>query len=210
MLVSCRFVATLLVLPACLFGCTGILGGEGGAADSVAAVPGGPTGSSGGAATTGGAGTNPANAPIEATKPFGLPNKFPVLLPFDVRMSRLSAVVGLPLTDPVFELMAANATQLGDYDFADGLEPDNTWTAFKISLWVQSLKPICASSAMRVLYPSLPESLEPMIDAAYGRAMTAQDAADLTASLEGLALTPESRTQTGCLSLLSSLEFLAQ
>jgi hypothetical protein len=152
----------------------------------------------------------PTTPAAEKPRSFAVPQPFPVLLPFDVRMARLSAVVGLPLTDPAFELLNKNATQLGDYDFADGLEPDNTWTAFKISLWVRSLKPVCASPAMLARYPSLPESMGPLIEAAYGRAMTEQDTADVNAALAGLALAGESRTMTSCLAILSSLEFLAQ
>jgi hypothetical protein len=194
-------------LSCCLLSCTGIIDGEkqaGGTPGEATAAP--------------GLGTNPNSGtpgqtmtPGQAELPkFKVPAQFPVLLPFDVRVSRLLAVVGLPYSDPAFDLMRANATQLGDYDYANGLEPDNTWTAFKMSLWVQSLKPVCASPAMLTRYPSHPESLGLLVEAAYGRSLSEQDSADMTAALGSLPLLAESRTQTTCLAVLSSLEFLAQ
>jgi hypothetical protein len=196
--------AACFLLSSSWLGCTGIISGE--RQDGSNSQPGvgapGPVESDG---------TPGATKPDQAELPrFKVPAQFPVLLPFDVRISRLSAVADLPLSDAAFALLLANATQLGDYDYANGLEPDNTWTAFKMSLWVQSLKPVCASPAMLSRYPGLPESLGPLVEAAYGRALTDQDTADMTAALDALPLTPESRTQTTCLAVLSSLEFLAQ
>jgi hypothetical protein len=194
-------------LSCCLLSCTGIIDGtreSGGSKGPDTGTPAPGPGTNSGT-------PEPGETPAQAELPkFKVPAQFPVLLPFDVRVSRLLAVVGLPYSDPAFELMRANATQLGDYDYANGLEPDNTWTAFKMSLWVQSLKPVCASQAMLTRYPSHPESLGPLVEAAYGRALSDQDSADMTAALGSLPLTPESRTQTTCLAVLSSLEFLAQ
>jgi hypothetical protein len=186
-----------------MLGCTGIIGGER-QADSEGPQIGN------GAPGPGVSNGTPGQAPVAELPKFAVPAPFPVLLPFEVRISRLSAVVGLPYSDPAFDLLRANATQLGDYDYANGLEPDNTWTAFKMSLWVQSLKPVCGSQAMLTRYPSHPESLGTLFEAAYGRSLTDQDSADMTAALGALPLTPESRTQTTCLAVLSSLEFLAQ
>jgi hypothetical protein len=196
-------LAALALLSTSLLGCTGIISGDrpsgstGASADPAAVVPGSD-------------GEPGVNAPQPELPRFKVPAQFPVLLPFDVRISRLSAVVGLPYSDPAFDTLRANATQLGDYDYANGLEPDNTWTAFKLSLWVQSLKPVCSSQAMLARYPGLPESLRPLVETAYGRALSEQDSADMNAALGALPLSPESRTQTTCLAVLSSLEFLAQ
>ena len=201
-----RLVATCAVLSLSLLSCTGIIGGEGKGSSGENPQPGIGAPSPGVNGGTPGP-TTPGQAAIPK---FKVPAQFPVLLPFDVRISRLSAVVGLPYSDPAFDLLRANATQLGDYDYANGLEPDNTWTAFKMSLWVQSLKPVCASQAMLSRYPSLPESLGPLVETAYGRTITELDTADMTAALGSLPLSPESRTQTTCLAVLSSLEFLAQ
>ena len=191
------------MLSSSLLACTGIISGDG------------PSGGSEPGSGTAGPGPKsdgkPGSSPAQPELPrFKVPAQFPVLLPFDVRMSRLSAVVGMPYSDPVLAELRENATQLGDYDYANGLEPDNTWTAFKLSLWVQSLKPVCSSQAMLARYPGLPESLGPLVEAAYGRALSGQDSADMTAALGSLPLSRESRTQTTCLAVLSSLEFLAQ
>ena len=203
---SLRLAALLTVLSASLPACTGIVAGERQRGDKEGILPIG--GDSGPGVSDGTAGqTTPTQG---AVPKFKVPAQFPVLLPFAVRISRLSTVVGLPYSDAAFDLLRANATQLGDYDYANGLEPDNTWTAFKMSLWVQSLKPVCASSAMLARYPSLPESSSELLEAAYGRSITEQDTADMTAALGSLPLSVESRTQTMCLAVLSSLEFLAQ
>lgn len=191
----------LALLATSLLGCTGIISGD---------RPSGSTGGDPAAVVPGSDGEPGAKEPKAELPRFKVPAQFPVLLPFDVRISRLSAVVGLPYGDPAFDTLRANATQLGDYDYANGLEPDNTWTAFKLSLWVQSLKPVCSSQAMLARYPGLPESLGPLVEAAYGRALSDQDSADMTAALGALPLSPESRSQTTCLAVLSSLEFLAQ
>jgi hypothetical protein len=203
---SARLAALLAVFSASLQACTGIVAGERPDRDKEGFLPvGGASGPSGSNGTPG-----PTTPTQRAVPNFKVPAQFPVLLPFKVRISRLSAVVGLPYSDSAFELLRANATQLGDYDYANGLEPDNTWTAFKMSLWVQSLKPVCASSAMLTRYPSLPESSSELLEAAYGRSITERDTADMTAALGSLPLSAESRTQTTCLAVLSSLEFLAQ
>jgi len=212
MLDNWHFIAAVAFVSSSMLGCTGLIETEDPSGTQSPGVGSGNQGTGSGTANGNGSGTTDPQTGAVREKPtqFALPANFPVLLPFEVRMARLSSVVGLDYSHPAFELMRKNATQLGDYDFANGLEPDNTWTALKISLWMQALKPICASPEMRVLYPSLPESLGPMMEAAYGRSITNQDTADMSASLEGLALTPESRTQTTCLAVLSSLEFLAQ
>jgi hypothetical protein len=194
-------------LSCCLLSCTGIVDGSREPVGSEGSDTGTPAPGPGTNGGTPGPGETPAQAELPK---FKVPAQFPVLLPFDVRVSRLLAVVGLPYSDAAFDLMRANATQLGDYDYANGLEPDNTWTAFKMSLWVQSLKPVCASQAMLTRYASHPESLGPLVEAAYGRTLSDQDSADMAAALGSLPLTPESRTQTTCLAVLSSLEFLAQ
>lgn len=210
MLDNWHLVAAVAFLSSSMAGCTGLIEQDGPSdPQSTGPSPSGNQGSTGNG--NGNGNTDPQTGAVrEKPNQFALPANFPVLLPFEVRMARLSSVVGLDYSHPVFDLMRKNATQLGDYDFANGLEPDNTLTALKISLWMQALKPICASPEMLVRYPSLPESLGPMLEAAYGRSITDKDTADMTAAVEGLVLTPESRTQTTCLAVLTSLEFLAQ
>ena len=161
MLDNWHFIAAVAFVSSSMLGCTGLIETEDPSGTQSPGVGSGNQGTGSGTANGNGSGTTDPQTGAVREKPtqFALPANFPVLLPFEVRMARLSSVVGLDYSHPAFELMRKNATQLGDYDFANGLEPDNTWTALKISLWMQALKPICASPEMRVLYPSLPESL---------------------------------------------------
>src|SRR5262249_46645963 len=119
-------------------------------------------------------------------------------------------VVGLAQTDPVFTQLKTNRTQLGDHDYANGIKADNTWTALRMSVWVQSIQPVCASAAMTKKFPALPENLNQLVEAAYGRAGVPEDAADVTAAAQGLSLTTAQRYNTICLAILSSMEFLTQ
>jgi hypothetical protein len=145
-----------------------------------------------------------------SVKGFAVPLLQPQLLPFSVRFARVAAIVGLPQTDPVFDLLKQNRTQLGDHDYANGIKADNTWTALRMSVWVKSIQPICASPAMTKRFPALPESLGALVEAAYGRAVVAEDAADVQSAMQGLTLTATQRYNTICLAVLSSMELLTQ
>jgi len=154
------------------------------------------------------------NAPAatnEESEAFELAVEQPQLLPYNVRLGRLSAVVGVPTSDPVFELVRKNRTGLGDHDFANGQQPDRLWTASRMSLWVRSLKPVCASKAMRDRYPELPADLGALIENAFGRPATDEDRAIVTEALSTASeLDEATRYQTACLALLSSAEFVVQ
>ena len=190
-----------------LAGCTALISDP--APGSSPSAPGGPVPSGSGAA--GATSTPAAGQPTPAVPGgFTVPAEQPVLLPFETRLAKLSAVVGLPVSDPVFDLLRQNATRLGAYDFANGVVPDTSWTALRISLWVQSLAPVCESPAMLSRFGALPAGLAPLIEAAYGRPMTEADAADIEAAGQGLALTPDQLTRTLCLSLLASTELVIQ
>ena len=142
---------------------------------------------------------------------FDLAVEQPQLLPFNVRLARLAAVAGVPTTDPIFDLVRKNRTTLGDHDFANGQQPDRLWTASRMALWVRSIKPVCASKAMRDKYPSLPADLGAFTETAYGRPANDEDRAIVS---EALAIATEldeaTRYQTACLALLSSAEFVVQ
>ncbi|MBL8957907.1 MAG: hypothetical protein JNK82_44440 [Myxococcaceae bacterium] len=146
---------------------------------------------------------------LEPPRGFTVPEQTVQLLPFQVRFQRLLAVTGAPATDPMFELLLQNRTSLGAYDYANGVQPDKSWTALRITQWVTALKPICGSQAMKNRFPDLPVSLGPFIEAAYGRSSTADDTSAVTESMTGLTLTAEERRDGICLSILSSMEFIA-
>jgi hypothetical protein len=146
-----------------------------------------------------------------ANEAFDLAVEQPQLLPFNVRLGRLAAVVGVPTSDPIFELVRRNRTSLGDHDFANGQQPDRLWTASRMSLWVRSIKPICAAKAMHDRYPSLPADLGALIENAFGRPANDEDRAIVTEALAAASeLDEATRYQTACMALLSSAEFVVQ
>ncbi len=146
----------------------------------------------------------------EPPRGFTVPQADVQLLPFSVRFARLRAVTGANADDPMFAKLLESRTTLGDYDFAKGVQPDTSWTALKITQWVTALKPVCASMQMRLRYPDLPGNLAQLVEAAYGRAMTADDLTAVNEVTAGIpALTAEERRDGICLAVLSSMEFLA-
>src|SRR5690348_3078472 len=88
-------------LSCCLLSCTGIIDGKdepagGKSPDTGTPAPGPGPGPNGGTPM-------PGETPAQVELPkFKVPAQFPVLLPFDVRVSRLLAVVGLPYSDTAF------------------------------------------------------------------------------------------------------------
>ena len=194
------FAAVLSALAG--IGCTGQITDAGG----------GVTGAGPGTKTGGG---GPAAAPAVMVpggvdESFVLPVDSVSLLPFDVRVEKVASVVGVTPSDPVLQPLRDASGDLGGYDFANSRKPDYTWTALRISDWVRVIKPVCASSQMHGRYPTLPAGLPALIESAYGRSVTPDDSAAIDASLMGLTLDDAGRYEAVCLSVLSSLEFLAQ
>jgi len=165
-----------------------------------------PIGSSPGAQPPGGVGPS---KPVVQPGDFEVPATNILVLPFAVRLEKVAAVVGVPVSDPLLNSLRDNRVSLGDYDFANSRQPDKTWTALKVADWVRAIKPVCASPQMHAKYSALPEKLPSFVEAAYGRAATPDDAAAVTSSEMGLP-TSANRYETICLAMLSSLEFVAQ
>ena len=140
---------------------------------------------------------------------FTMPRDTVSLLPFAVRLGKLATVTGLPPGDPLLGSFAANRLQLGDADYANGVRPDRSWTAAKMALWVKLLKPLCASSAMQSRY-ALPADLSKLVQTAYGRRATPEDATSIDEALAGVALTGAEKQDVVCLSVLSSAEFVSR
>ena len=141
---------------------------------------------------------------------FELPRDRLLLLPFDVRMNKLAAVVGAPLDDPMFDALWEKRYELGDHDYARGTAPDLGWSASRMTVWLRALRPVCASEAMRARYPSLRDGLDDFVLAAYGRRATDADLAQYDAAVSGAALDPETERNTMCLAMLSAAEMVAQ
>jgi hypothetical protein len=154
-------------------------------------------------------GDNEGPPPIieEEGLPFGISKSSTQLLPFDVRLNRVAAVVGLEPSDPLFDELRRNRIALGDYDHAAGVLPDSSWSAGRISLWTRLMRPICASPQMSSRYPNLPDDLDELIRVAYGREPEVNEVEDVGAILfEAELATPEAEYESVCLAVLGSAE----
>ena len=119
------------------------------------------------------------------------------------------AGVGKPTSDAMFSELVRRRYQLGDYDFANGIVADNQWSASRMSNWVDSLKPVCASADMAQRFPELAgRDLDAFYKAATGRTLTQDEIAVFGEAITGL--TGEERDATTCLAVFASLEFVAQ
>jgi hypothetical protein len=153
-----------------------------------------------------GAGTTEEFEPAFATQ-----DTQPLLLPFWVRMERVSALVGKSLDDPMFNALKANRLGLGDYDYASGVKPDRMWSPARMTLWAKSLRPVCSSEAMHALYPNLatdPADILALASDAWGREVATEE---MTFDAPNLAsLSQAERFDTICLAILTSTEFVIQ
>lgn len=133
------------------------------------------------------------------------------LLPFKVRMSKLASATGIDANAPAFETLKSARYELGDFDHARSIRPDLSWNASKMAIWVRGLKPVCAAEAFKQKYPNLPEDLNALILASYGREATEKDLEIVDDILPPDAkLNPAQRHQMICIAVLSSMEFMAQ
>ncbi len=130
------------------------------------------------------------------------------LLPFQVRMNKLSAVTGLPTTDAMFNDLKTRKLDLGAHDFGANVSPDLTWSAQRMSTWVQALFSVCDDARMKTRYPDWRTSLDTFARAAWGRPSTAEDLALLDAAISDEPTA--NRWRASCLTLLSSMEMVAQ
>jgi len=132
------------------------------------------------------------------------------LLPFHVRLAKLESVVGTTRDNSAFDVMMRNRYALGDHNFGQGIGADLTWSAAKMSTWVQSLKSLCNSPEMMERYPSLPEHLNELVEAAYGREATIDDLAIVEDALAEGSVPENQRYETTCLAILSTMEFVGR
>lgn len=162
--------------------------------------------------------------------PFDLDRETVRLLPYSVRLNRLTLLVDRPASDPIFAEMDKRRFELGDYDHSQGVNPDLAWTATRMANWIAALRPICNSAVFKERYPELPLDLPDLMHDAYGFTPTADEVAPFAALFDGLEEDPDpedmpgddkgtspldplsaaTRYETACLGVLSSLEFVAQ
>ncbi len=142
--------------------------------------------------------------------PFTLDRSNVKLLPFRVRFNRLQQLAGLKADDPAFAVLLARRYELGDYDYANGVNPDLTWTASRISVWIAAILPVCRSSAMLARFPKFPADLPALLTAAYGVVPDADKLADYEVLLGDASIDEATRRDSVCVTALTALEFVAQ
>jgi len=170
--------------------------------------PGGGVGTDG--RITGGATTmGPGTQVVPLAPGFTIERNEVRLLPFHVRMEKLSRVTGLAKDDPLFDEIWAHRYDLGDHNYGQGVGPDLSWNASKMSVWVESLRPVCNSEAIATRFPSLPENVGDLLASAYGRPAAAEDLADFQAVVNEVQLDDAARYESVCLAVLTSSEFVA-
>jgi hypothetical protein len=132
------------------------------------------------------------------------------LLPFKVRFNKLQQLTGLPAEDPAFDVLRARRYELGDYDYASGINPDLTWSAAKISLWISAMLPVCRAPALVARFPLFPDDLDELLTAAYGTAPSPEQLADFETLLGDANLDEPTRHASVCAAALTALEFVAR
>ena len=148
-------------------------------------------------------------APIVVERPkVVLPAPQLKLLPFDVRLARTAAGVGVPVSDALFDAARAQRLALGAHDFANGTSPDLAWNAQRIATWVEVMLPVCRDTRVRSHLGALDlAGVDRFASEGWGRAATADDVTDLTSTL---AVPGDDGWVTSCLALVSSTELLVQ
>src|SRR5262249_19087703 len=123
---------------------------------------------------------------------------------------KLAVVAGVRSDAPIFDALRSRRLDLGDFDYGQSIAPDLSWSAKRMAVWIEALKPVCESSAMKQRYPDWESSLDSFIRNAYGRPAEPADHDELTAMMAQAPADPVARHRAICLALLSSLEFLVQ
>ncbi len=158
--------------------------------------------------------TNPNDPEAETvtedlTPGFALERDEVRLLPFHIRMEKLTRVTGLTAQDPLFDALWAKRYELGDHNFGQGIGPDLSWNASKIAIWVRALRPVCASEVIATRF-NLPQDTAGLMAAAYGRDPAPEEVDELAAAVAGQALDEAGAYEATCLGVLTTAEFVAQ
>lgn len=174
--------------------------GNGQTAGSGGSAPPAGGGSGSTVGTGGGSGT--------AVAPFGVSTGKPDLLPFDVRLRRVAAALQVQSDNQMFAALKTNRIKLGDYDHANGVLPDGLWIASRMANWADALTPVCASPEIKAAYPSLPGDARALIKAAWGRAVSDEELAELQTSVAQSGLDPATAYEVTCMAVFTAAEFV--
>lgn len=153
---------------------------------------------------------DPTTGAAPLPDPFELGRDAVRLLPFQVRFKRLQQLLGVPAEDPAFDVLRARRYELGDYNYAEGINPDLNWTATRMTAWVAAMRPVCSSAAIKARFPGFPDHLDDLMTAAYGEAPEPAELAAYDNLLGDASFDDLTRYELVCVAVLSSLEFVAQ
>jgi hypothetical protein len=141
--------------------------------------------------------------------PFSVRIGEPELLPFDVRVRRIASTLQVPGNSPLFAEMMSKNIQLGDYDHAAGALPDNLWLARRLATWADALTPICGSSEMKALFPTLPDGVGQLIEAAWGRSASDEEVNEIAIAVSEAALPDAAMSyEATCMAVFTAAEFV--
>jgi hypothetical protein len=130
------------------------------------------------------------------------------LLPFDVRLRRIAAAVGVPVGDAVFDAARAQRLALGAHDFVNGSAPDLQWNSQRMASWITAMLPVCKDARVRTHLGDWRQGgVGKFVESAFGRASTPDDLGDLAPPL---AISGDDGWVATCLALVSSAEVLLQ
>lgn len=147
--------------------------------------------------------------PEETGPAFVIPRGQIAVLPFSVRLAKVASVAGVSVTDPLLQRLYDARLELGDGDYANGIRPDKSWTAAKMTTWIKALRPVCQSAQLKSRF-TLPRDLGALITAAHGRWADATDEQIIAEELAAQPLTDDEKHELVCLSVLSSTEFVSR
>ncbi len=210
--ISSILLTTLLGSSACYTGFD-VAVEEGGGDNGIGDAGEGPQGDDGDAPDDDGPGSphgdDSDSEPAEDEDPFELPGTEARLLPFHVRMTNLSNIVGVEKDHFIFDELYTRRIQLGDHDFSGNIAADLAWNAQKMGVWVKSLEPVCTSIQFRERYPNISADPTPLLQQVMARD---PDVEELEAYAAVIAGAPDTTTADllTCYAALSSLEFVAQ
>jgi hypothetical protein len=151
--------------------------------------------------------SNPATMTERAFVP---PQDRVALLPFFVRMERLSTVTGVPLSDSIYGELVSHRLDLGAHDFGSNVAADLSWSAQKMVTWAKAVTPVCEDGRLKTKYPNWSSQLDAFALSAWGRPATPEDRESLIAVAGDAPLGAASEWKAVCITLLSSMEMLTQ
>lgn len=162
-----------------------------------------------GAAPAGADTGNETESPSGPAVAFTLMREKISLLPFQVRLQRLSKTLGLPPEHAALQPVAAGRLSLGDHAYAQKVFPNDDWSASAQVRWMELMRALCSHADVRSRFGSGTSGALKVLEAAFERSATAAEKTDF-ASSDWTGLPADAAFALGCAASLSSLEFLAR